>query len=147
VNPLQFTNRIVIAVGALGVGGSAAVLALGALVGLSESHAGTSAMVWHVAIQAVVAAGALLWSIFVLLTVIWRGSRRYLAALAAAAVSQACLWYLPTTQAYRIVREWTAVPVTVAAIALMSVPVAWWLVLMGRETAGSGNIRPIEGEQ
>ena len=132
MNPLQLTKRIVFAVGVLGVGGLAALLLLGALTGLSESHAGTPAMVRHVAIQAIVAAGVLLWSIFALLTVFRRGSRRYrrdFAALAAAVVSQACLFYLGTQ--YGVIRTWTAVPVTVMAIALMSVPFAW-LLLMGR---------------
>lgn len=124
-------KRIVIAVSALGVGGLAAALVLGALVGLSESHdtPGTVAMVWHAEIQLGVAALALLWSIFVLLTVIWRGSRRDLAALAAAAVSQACLCFLLAQSG--VVRAWTEVPVTVAAIASMSVAFAWCLALIG----------------
>lgn len=122
-------RRIVIAVGALGVGGLAAVLVLGALVGFSESHAATMAMVWHAEIQLGVAAGVLLWSIFVLLTVFWRGSRRDFAALVAAAVSQACLCYLLAQ--YGVVRAWTEVPVTVAAIASMSLALAWCLALMG----------------
>jgi len=72
VNPLQLKKRIVIAGGALVVGGLAAALALGALVSFSELHTPkTMAMVWHGEIQLGVAAGALLWSIFVLLTVFW----------------------------------------------------------------------------
>jgi hypothetical protein len=81
MNPLQLTRRIVIAVGALCVGGSAAALVLGVLAGLSESHAGTPAMLRHLNIQVFVAAGAPLWSIFALFKVIERGSRLDLAAL------------------------------------------------------------------
>ena len=125
MNPLQLTKRIVIAVGALCVGGSAALLLLGALVGLSEPHAGplVQAMVRAAEIQSFVAAGALLWSIFALFKVIWRGSRLDLAALVAAAVSQASLWYLG--EQYGRIRVWTAEPVAVAVIASMSVALAW----------------------
>jgi hypothetical protein len=125
MNPLQLTKRIVIAVGALCVGGSAALLLLGALAGLSEPHSGASvqAMVWAAKIQAFVAAGALLWSTLALVTVIRRGSAWDLVALAAAAMSQVCLFYL--AMQYDRILVWTAEPVTVAVIASMSVALAW----------------------
>ena len=125
VNPLQLTKRIVIAGEALGVGGSAALLLLGALVGLSEPHEGASvqSMVWAVEIEAWVAAGALLWSICALFTVIRRASAWDLVALAASAVSQVCLFYLGMQ--YGRIRVWTAEPVTIAVIASMSVALAW----------------------
>lgn len=127
MKPWQLTKRIVIAVGALGVGGLAALLWLGAGIVLSESHAANPTMVWHLKMAFFVALGALLWSIFVLVTVIRRGSRRDFAALAAAAVCQVYLFYLGTQ--YDIVREWTAVPVTVEVIASMSVALGWLLAL------------------
>jgi hypothetical protein len=114
MNPLQLIKRIVIAVGALCVGGSAALLLLAVGVGLSEPHSGplVQPMVWNSEVIASVAAGALLWSIFVLVTVIRRGAPWDLVALAAAAVSQVCLFYLAIQ--YGRIEVWTAEPATVA---------------------------------
>ena len=107
--------KALVALGALCVGALSGLYGLGAMIGLSESHAGTFEMIRHAKIQAIVAGGIFLWAAFVLSTLRWRPSRFDLWAFMIAAASLSCLELMFDDS------------VIMAGIALASVPVIWLL--------------------
>jgi hypothetical protein len=121
---LRLLLRTIIALGALGVGGWSAWVGLGALIGLSEP--GPPALVRLAQVAALVTIGAVLWALFMLITLLWRTTLRDLGSVAVAIVGQFCLWRLGQDGA---VQAWTAQPSILAFVALASVPLAWGLVL------------------
>jgi hypothetical protein len=123
--PLRVDHRTLVVLLLSSIGASGAVLALGAMVGLSESHSGTPAMIRHAQIQLVVAASGILWSIVAGLR--WRTTTASSTVLAIVAVGQLCLWEL--LRRYDIVRAWNPAPSAFASVSLVSVFVAWSLVI------------------
>ena len=125
---VRVVRQTLIALGVIGIGLSGALLALGAMVGLSESHAGTPAMVRHGELQLVLAASGSLWSIAAALRCRSKQSNATsVASLLVAGVGQLCLWEL--LRRYDVVRVWTLVPTVLALTALISA-VAGWLLLV-----------------
>jgi hypothetical protein len=103
------------------VGASGALLALGAMVALSESHAGTARMMWHAQTQLLVGANAVLWAVIAAIRW-WRGLRPGVAGLIAVVGGQLCIW---ESQRYQLVYLWHVIPRTLIIIALASVPAGW----------------------
>jgi hypothetical protein len=124
----QVSRRTLVVLALLAIGLSAALLALGAMIGLSEAHAGTPAMIRHARVQFVVASGSLLWSIVAALR--WRDGPTNVAALALMGAGQLCLWEL--LRRYEIVRVWSPMPTVLASGAVASVAAAWWSIVRSR---------------
>ena len=116
----KIVPRLVIIV----LGLSGALLALGALIGLSESHAGTADMVRHGWIQLFVGASSVVWSFVA--AVRWRTTSPMLLSLVAVGAAQLCLYHLIFF--YDGVRYWDAIPTTISLAALASAGIGWFLL-------------------
>ena len=129
-------RQVLIGLGVLSVAISSARLGLGALVALSESHAGTPVMIQHVMMQALVCASGLCWS--GLAFVRGRATETDASTVAVFVTGQIALWIL--VWRYGVVHEWSALTLVLGALAVASAPGGWVLTAIGAHMDGSGHL-------
>ena len=118
-------RRTLVTLCMVAVGTSGSLLALGAMVALSELHIGTASMVRHAQAQLLLGANAVLWTTIAAIGS-WRDVRLGAAGLIVVS-GQLCMWEL---QRYQFAYVWSVIPKALISIALASVPVGWLFLLV-----------------
>ena len=125
-------TKLVFLIGALAIAASGAVLVLGALIGLSESHTATPVELWYIWIQGASGIAAVAWSVAAIVLLV--SGRTSLAALAAISIGHLLVWLswpvLPSLESM-------VVPI-VLGVVVVGLMVGWRLLLKAFTRAAAG---------